>query len=61
MDFLPQVTEVQVLEQYRLRVQQLRADAEDGLRRAKMMIASNNYQGAIAVLEIVNNLIRFAP
>jgi len=48
-------------QQYQLRVQQLRADAEDGLRRAKMMIASNNYQGAIAELEIVNNLIRFAP
>ena len=51
----------ELAQQYQLRVQQMRAEVEDGLRRAKMMIASSNYQGAIAELEIVNNLVRFAP
>jgi type II secretory pathway component GspD/PulD (secretin) len=48
-------------QQYALRVQQMKAEAQDSLRKAKLMIARNDYQGAIAELEIANNLIRFAP
>ncbi|MFN0245141.1 MAG: hypothetical protein ACKVWV_19835 [Planctomycetota bacterium] len=48
-------------QQYALRVQQIKADALDGVRKAKMMIAQGNYAGAIAELEIVNSLVRFAP
>lgn len=48
-------------QQYALRVQQIKAEAQDGLRKAKLMIARNDYAGAIAELEIVNSLVRFAP
>jgi|688.fasta_scaffold10315_1 hypothetical protein len=51
----------QMSDLYKLKVQELRAEAEDGLRQAKLMIARSDYSGAIAELEIVNNLVRFAP
>jgi hypothetical protein len=46
---------------HELRVQKLRVEAQDSLRKAKLMIARNDYAGAIAELEITNNLIHFAP
>ncbi len=48
-------------QQYALHVQQMKAEAQDSLRKAKLMIARNDYSGAIGELEITNNLIRFAP
>jgi tetratricopeptide (TPR) repeat protein len=48
-------------QQYALRVQQMKADVQDSLRKAKLMIARNDYQGAIVELEIANNLIRYSP
>ncbi len=48
-------------QEYALRVQQIKAEAQDGVRKAKLMIARNDYAGAIAELEIVSSLIRFAP
>ena len=51
----------QMSDQYKLRVQQMKADAQDGLRKAKLMIARADYSGAIAELEIVNNLVHYAP
>jgi hypothetical protein len=51
----------QMNQEYALRVQQMKAEAQDSLRKAKLMIARNDYQGAIGELEITNNLVRFAP
>ncbi len=51
----------QMTDLYKLRVQQMKADAQDGLRKAKLMIARADYTGAVAELEIVNNLVHFAP
>ncbi len=51
----------QLTELYKLRVQQMRADAQDGLQKAKLMIARSDYAGAVAELEIVNNLVHYAP
>ena len=44
-----------------VRVEQMRAEAQDSLRKAKLMIARADYAGAIAELEIANNLVRYAP
>ncbi|MBK7878081.1 MAG: hypothetical protein IPJ77_20675 [Planctomycetes bacterium] len=61
----PSATNLTVAEslaqEHALRVQQLRTEAHDSLRKAKLMIARSDYSGAIAELEITNNLIRFAP
>ncbi len=51
----------QLTELYKLRVQQMRADAQDGLQKSKLMIARSDYAGAVAELEIVNNLVHYAP
>ena len=56
-----QTTSEQLTELYKLHVQQMRADAQDGLQKAKLMIARSDYAGAVAELEIVNNLVHFAP
>jgi type II secretory pathway component GspD/PulD (secretin) len=56
-----QSTSEQMTELYKLRVQQMRADAQDGLQKAKLMIARSDYGGAVAELEIVNNLVHYAP
>lgn len=48
-------------QEHQLRVQQLRAEAQDSLRKAKLMIAKSDYTGAIGELEITNNLIHYAP
>jgi len=47
--------------QYALKVQQMKAEVQDSLAKARMLVARNDYQGAIAELEIANNLVRFAP
>ncbi len=44
-----------------LRVEQMRAEAQDSLRKAKLLIARSDYAGAIAELEIANNLVKYAP
>jgi tetratricopeptide (TPR) repeat protein len=44
-----------------LRVEQMRAEAQDSLRKAKLLIARSDYTGAIAELEIANNLVKYAP
>jgi general secretion pathway protein D len=44
-----------------LRVEQMRAEAQDSLRKAKLLIARSDYSGAIAELEIANNLVKYAP
>ena len=51
----------EMTERQELRIQQMRAEAQDSLRKAKLMIARSDYAGAIAELEIANNLIRYAP
>ena len=56
-----QSTSDQLTDLYKLRVQQMRSDAQDGLQKAKLMIARSDYAGAVAELEIVNNLVRYAP
>jgi len=48
-------------ERQALRVQQMRAEAQDSLRKAKLSIARSDYTGAIAELEIANNLVKYAP
>ena len=44
-----------------LKVEQMRAEAQDSLRKAKLLIARSDYAGAIAELEIANNLVKYAP
>ncbi len=51
----------EMTERQNLRVQQMRAEAQDSLRKAKLSIARSDYAGAIAELEIANNLVKFAP
>jgi Flp pilus assembly secretin CpaC/tetratricopeptide (TPR) repeat protein len=51
----------QMAAEHELKIQRLRAEAQDSLRKAKTMIARNEYAGAIAELELTNNLVRFAP
>jgi len=47
--------------EHQLQVQRLKADGADALRKAKLMIARTEYGQAIGELELLNNLIRFAP
>jgi tetratricopeptide (TPR) repeat protein len=51
----------EMTERQALRVQQMKAEAQDSLRKAKLMIARSDYTGAIAELEIACNLVRYAP
>lgn len=51
----------EMTERQELRIQQMKAEAVDSLRKAKLMIARSDYAGAIAELEIANNLIHYAP
>ncbi|MBL8859429.1 MAG: hypothetical protein JNL28_13035 [Planctomycetes bacterium] len=48
-------------QQYALKVQQMKADVQDALAKSRVLVARNDYQGAITELEIANNLVRFAP
>lgn len=48
-------------QEHQIRVQQLRAEAQDSMRRAKLQIARSEYAAAIAELELTNNLIHHAP
>jgi tetratricopeptide (TPR) repeat protein len=51
----------EMTERQALRVQQMRAETQDSIRKAKLMIARSDYTGAIAELEIANNLVQYAP
>ncbi|MFN0009000.1 MAG: hypothetical protein ACKVXR_13950 [Planctomycetota bacterium] len=51
----------EMTERQELRIQQLKAETQDSLRKAKLAIARSDYAGAIAELEIANNLVRYAP
>ena len=48
-------------QEHQLRVQQLRTEAQDSMRRAKLHIARSEYAQAIAELELTNNVVHFAP
>ncbi len=48
-------------DEFRVRVQQLRADAEDNLRRAKFALGRGDYDAAIAELTLCLNHVRWAP
>jgi len=48
-------------QRHQLRVQQLRVEASDSLRKGKDAIALGNYQAAIAELTIAMNHVRWAP
>jgi len=47
--------------EYALRVQQLKAEVQDALSKARIHVARGDYQGAVAELEVANNAVRFAP
>ncbi len=47
--------------QYAVRMQQLRAEAEDALRKGKLLLARGDHDGAIAELSIAENHVRYAP
>lgn len=47
--------------EYALRVQQLKAEVQDALSKARILVARSDYQGAVAELEVANNAVRFAP
>jgi general secretion pathway protein D len=47
--------------EYALRVQQLRAEVQEGVNKSRVLVARGDYQGAIAELEVANNAVRFAP
>jgi len=47
--------------EFALRVQQLKAEVQDALSKARILVARSDYQGAIAELEVANNAVRFAP
>ncbi|MBL8861456.1 MAG: hypothetical protein JNK02_05535 [Planctomycetes bacterium] len=47
--------------EYALRVQQLKAEVQDALAKARANVARGDYQAAIAELEVANNAVRFAP
>jgi general secretion pathway protein D len=51
----------EMTERQELRIQQMKAETQDSLRKAKLMIARSDYAGAIAELEIANNMVRYAP
>jgi type II secretory pathway component GspD/PulD (secretin) len=48
-------------ERHQVRVQQMRAEAEESLRKAKLALARGDYDMAIAELTIAQNHIRWAP
>ena len=48
-------------QRYELKVQQMRVEADDALRTAKILISQGNYNGAIGELTIALNHIRWAP
>ena len=48
-------------QRHELKVQQLRVEADDALRSAKMMISQGDYDGAIGELTIALNHIKWAP
>lgn len=47
--------------EYAVRVQQLKAEVQEALSKARMQVARNDYQAAVAELEVANNAVRFAP
>jgi hypothetical protein len=51
----------QINQEYELRVQQLRAEAADHLRRGKLAMSRNDYDAAIAELSLTVNHVRWAP
>ncbi len=48
-------------QRHQLKVQQLRTQAEDSVRKGKLLLARGEYDGAIAELTIALNHIRWAP
>jgi type II secretory pathway component GspD/PulD (secretin) len=50
-----------VTSQYAVRMQQLRAEGEDALRKGKLLLTRGDYDGAIAELSIAENHVRWAP
>jgi len=48
-------------QQYDLRVQQMREEARDNVRKAKVLIARGDYDGAIVELNLALDHIRWAP
>ena len=50
-----------VTAQYEVRIQQLRLEGEDALRKGKLLLARGDYDGAIAELSIAENHVRWAP
>ncbi len=55
------VSSQDITAEYALRVQQLRAEVQDSLNKARVMVARGDYQAATAELEVANNAVRFAP
>jgi tetratricopeptide (TPR) repeat protein len=51
----------ELAQRYQLRIQQLRAEADDSLRKGKLQLARGDYDGAIAEFTIAQNHIRWAP
>jgi len=47
--------------QYAVRMQQMRAEAEDALRKGKLLLARGDYDAAIGELSIAQNHVRWAP
>ena len=48
-------------EEYAIRVQQLKADASDNLRRGKLALGKGDYDGAVAEFTLALNHVRWAP
>ncbi len=51
----------ELVDRYELRLQQLRADAQDSLNRARTMIARGDYDAAVTELTIAQSHVRWAP
>ncbi len=51
----------ELVDRYEVRLQQLRADAQDGLNRARTMIARGDYDAAVNELTIAQSHVRWAP
>lgn len=47
--------------EHAVRMQQLRAEGEDALRKGKLLLVRGDYDGAIAELSIAQNHVRWAP
>jgi tetratricopeptide (TPR) repeat protein len=56
-----QVVAEDLADRYRLRVEQLRIQAQDSLRKGKLALARGDYDAAIAELTIASNHLRWAP